>query len=164
MPTTQVVRWFAGSLLVAGLALGGCGGPPACRRGTLQVSLSFDSTAVQADSLTVTVSLPGGPITATKTHFPGTPTQVIILDLGAVDLGGGAGYTAGANYSLEILAKLRGGIIAYGTQQDSLSANCTLKSVNLSAGAPPDMVVTPPPDLTTPPDQTTPPDLSPVDL
>lgn len=165
MPTTQVVRWFAGSLLLAGLGLGGCSGPPACRRGTLQVALSFDATAVQADSLTGTVALPGGPVTFSKTHFPGTPSQTIIIDLGIVDLGGGAGYTAGASYSLEVLARLRGAIVAYGTQQDALSATCTLQSVNLSAGTPPDLVVvvTPPPDLTTPPDQTTPVDLSATD-
>ncbi|HEX2570110.1 MAG TPA: hypothetical protein VH877_11175 [Polyangia bacterium] len=165
----RFVRWFAGPLVAAGLALGGCSGPPACRRGTLQVSLNYDSTAVQADALTVTVTLPGGPIVSTKTHFPGTPKQDIILDLGAVDLGGGNGYTAGASYTLEVLAKLRGSIIAYGTTQGPLSPTCTLQSLNLAAGAPPDLAT--PPDLggvqdqATPADQAALPDLvPPLDL
>ena len=153
MRAMRFVPWFAGPLVAAGLALGGCNGPPACRRGTLQVSLSFDSTAVQAEALTATVTLPGGPITATKTHFPGTPNQVIILDLGAVDLGGGNGYTAGASYTLDVVARLRGVTTAYGTRQGTLSATCTLENLNIAAGVPPDLAS--PPDLGAPADQAT---------
>jgi hypothetical protein len=160
MPTTQVVRWFAGPLMAAGIALGGCGGPTPCRTGTLQVNLTFDSTALQADSLAVTVTLPGGSITAQKTHLPGMSNQTIILDLGVVDLGGGAGYTAGASYSIEVLAQTSRRTIAYASLQGTLSANCTLQSLILNAGVPLDLAPPPPPDLGVPPDQATPVDQS----
>lgn len=166
MPTTQVVRWFAGSLLVAGLGLGGCGGPPACRTGTLQVDLTFDSTAVQTEALTVTVRFPSGFITAQKSHLPGIQAQTIILDLGATpltlpDIGAvdaGGSYAAGASYTLQIDAKLRGNTIAFGTLEGSLSANCTLQRLNIAAGVPPDLAT--PADLGVPPDQATPVDQS----
>jgi hypothetical protein len=97
----------------AAIAIGAAcgGGTRDCKQGTLFVSLTFTGTAVDADKVTIGVSIDGGlPLRTDRMRTGGNAADSVQIDFPG-------GYPAGKRVDVEITATMNGAVVGIGTGQ-----------------------------------------------
>jgi hypothetical protein len=112
----------------------GCAPDHGCREGTLLLGITLGGQALDADSVTVHVTVAGEQTVTTSLPLPHTPN----IGLGSVEVDFPHGYHAGAMIDLTVDATVAGALLASYSVQTTLGSGCTatlLDFTNLDGGA-----------------------------